>query len=75
MGTMRWQKERAEGEERARLNAEFERQDAAIDDELQELDARVQTLQRSIAEKRLREVRWRTRSSFGTERKRLGTPA
>ena len=34
MGTMRWQKERAEGEEQGRLTAEFERQHAAIDDEL-----------------------------------------
>ena len=53
MGTMRWQKERAEDEERDRLAAEFERKDTVVDDEIAELDARVQTLQRSIAEKRL----------------------
>jgi circadian clock protein KaiC len=53
MGTMRWQKERAEGEERDRLNVEFERQHAVIDDELEEMNARLQTLQRSIATKRL----------------------
>ena len=49
---MRWQKERAEGEERARLTVGFERQRLAADDELAEMD-RLQTLQRSIAEKRL----------------------
>jgi circadian clock protein KaiC len=53
MGTMRWQKERAEDEERDRLAAEFERKDTVVDDEIAELDARMQTLQRSIAEKRL----------------------
>ena len=53
MGTLRWQKERAAAEERNRLNAEFERQDAAVEDELQELENRVQMLQRAIAEKRL----------------------
>ena len=53
MGTMRWQKERAESEERARLNVEFKRQRVAADDELAEMDAHLQTLQRSIAEKRL----------------------
>ena len=42
---MRWQKERAEGEERARLTVEFERQRLAADDELAEMD-RLQTLQR-----------------------------
>ena len=36
MGTMRWQKERAESEERARLNVEFKRQRVAADDELAE---------------------------------------
>jgi hypothetical protein len=50
---LRWQKERAAAEERDRLNAEFKRQDAAVEDELQELETRVQTLQRTIAEKRL----------------------
>jgi circadian clock protein KaiC len=53
MGTMRWQKELAEGTERDRLAAEFKRKDAAIDDEIAEMDARVQALQRSLAEKRL----------------------
>jgi circadian clock protein KaiC len=53
MGTMRWQKERAEDEERDRLNVEFERQHAVIDDELEDMNARLQTLQRNIATKRL----------------------
>ena len=52
MGTMRWQKERAEREEQNRLNAEFARQDAVADDEIAELDARVQTLIRALAAKR-----------------------
>ena len=71
MGTMRWQKERAEGEERARLNVEFERQHAAIDGELAELGARLQTPRaRDIATRRLaRKARWPARSSFGTEKK------
>ena len=47
----------AEGASRIRregsLDAEFKRQDAAVEDELQELETRVQTLQRTIAEKRL----------------------
>jgi circadian clock protein KaiC len=53
MGTLRWQKERAEAEEQVRLKSEFEYKDAANDDELSELEASVQKLQRSIAEKRL----------------------
>jgi circadian clock protein KaiC len=53
MGTMRWQKERAESEERARLNLEFEHQRAAIDNELEELESRVLTLKRNINAKRL----------------------
>ena len=53
MGTLRWQKERAEAEEQVRLKSEFERQDAADDHELQELEANLETLQNSIAEKRL----------------------
>lgn len=53
MGTMRWQKERAEDEEQARLSVEFDRQQVAIEDELAELDARVQTLQRNMTAKRL----------------------
>jgi circadian clock protein KaiC len=53
MGTMRWQKERAEREERDRLNVEFERQHAVIDDELEDMNARLQTLQRNIAAKQL----------------------
>jgi hypothetical protein len=65
MGTMRWQKERAEGEERARLNVEFERQHAAIDGELAELGARLQTLQRDIATRRLAQS-----SMAGTEQLR-----
>jgi hypothetical protein len=35
------------------LTVEYERQRLAADDELAEMDARLQTLQRSIAEKRL----------------------
>jgi hypothetical protein len=57
MGTLRWQKERAEAEERERLTSEFERQaaavDAAVDDDLEGLEASVQSLERRIAEKRL----------------------
>ena len=53
MGTMRWQKERAEGEERARLNLEFEHQHSAINSELEELESRVETLKRNISTKRL----------------------
>ena len=53
MGTMRWQKERAEGEERARLSLEFEHQHAAINSELEELESRVETLKRNISSKRL----------------------
>ena len=50
---MRWQKELAEAETRHRLSAEFVREHAAIDEELAELDSRVQALQRNIAAKRL----------------------
>jgi circadian clock protein KaiC len=53
MGTMRWQKERAESEARERLKAEYERHDAAIVEELAEMNARVQTLQRKIVTKQL----------------------
>jgi circadian clock protein KaiC len=53
MGTMRWQKERAEGEERTRLNLEFEHQHAAVNSELEELESRVETLKRNINTKRL----------------------
>jgi circadian clock protein KaiC len=53
MGTMRWQKELAEAETRSHLSAEFERKSAAIDEELAELDGRVQVLQRNIAAKRM----------------------
>jgi circadian clock protein KaiC len=53
MGTLRWQKERAEAETLERLKAEYERQDAALSEELAGLEARVQTLQRSIVTKRL----------------------
>jgi circadian clock protein KaiC len=53
MGTLRWQKERNEDEERNRLSAEFERKDAAANDEIGQLNDRVQTLQRIIAEKQL----------------------
>jgi circadian clock protein KaiC len=48
MGTMRWQKERAEAEEQNRLKAEFARQDATIVDEIAELDARLQTVTRAL---------------------------
>ena len=53
MGTLRWQKERAEAEARERLTSEFARQASVVDDELEELEASVQMLQRNIAEKRL----------------------
>jgi hypothetical protein len=53
MGTLRWQKERAEAEERERLTSEFERQAAAVDDELEGLETTVRSLQHSIVEKRL----------------------
>jgi circadian clock protein KaiC len=53
MGTMRWQKERAEKEERVLLEAEFERKTAAADGEIAELNSRVESLKRSIAEKQL----------------------
>ena len=52
MGTLRWQKELAEAETRANLSAEFERQHSAVNEELAELDGRVQALQRNIAAKR-----------------------
>jgi circadian clock protein KaiC len=52
MGAMRWQKERAEGEARARLSTEFERRSAAMDDEISDLDAHMQTLGRNLAAKR-----------------------
>jgi circadian clock protein KaiC len=65
MGTLRWQKERAEGEEQNRLKAEFARQDAAIVDEIAELDARLQTLTRALTAKQ------RTRTAMAdTERRR-----
>ena len=51
MGTMRWQKERAEGEEQNRLRAEFARQDAAIVDEIADLDTRLKTLTRALTAK------------------------
>jgi circadian clock protein KaiC len=53
MGTMRWQKERADGEERARLEAEFESKRTAVFDEVAELEAHLGTLQRSLDAKRL----------------------
>jgi circadian clock protein KaiC len=53
MGTLRWQKERAEANLRERLKVEYEHQQSAISEELAEMEARVQTLQRSIATKRL----------------------
>jgi Skp family chaperone for outer membrane proteins len=53
MGTLRWQKERTEAEAGKRLEAEYERHRAAIAEELAEMEARVQTLQRSIVTKRL----------------------
>ena len=65
MGTLRWQKERAEGEEQKRLKAEFARQDAVIVDEIAELDARLQTLTRALTAKQ------RTRTAMAeTERRR-----
>jgi circadian clock protein KaiC len=53
MGTLRWQKERTEAEARDRLRAEYERHHAIIAEELAEMEARVQVLQRSIVTKRL----------------------
>jgi circadian clock protein KaiC len=65
MGTMRWQKERAEGEEQNRLKVEFARQDAVIVDEIAELDGRLQTLRRALTAKQ------RTRTAMAeTERRR-----
>jgi circadian clock protein KaiC len=65
MGAMRWQKERAEGEEQKRLKAEFARQDATIVDEVAELDARLQTVTRALTAKQ------RTRTAMAdTERRR-----
>jgi circadian clock protein KaiC len=51
MGAMRWQKERAEAEAQARLSTEFKDQQAGLDDEIAELDAHVQTFQRTLAAK------------------------
>jgi circadian clock protein KaiC len=64
MGTLRWQKERADREEQNRLKAEFARQDAGIVDEIAELDARVKTLARALAAKQrtrtaMAESEWR----------------
>jgi circadian clock protein KaiC len=53
MGTMRWQKEQAESEERARLNLEYEHQQAAIRNEVEELEACVLKLKRNISAKLL----------------------
>src|SRR5271166_1999226 len=53
MGTMRWQKERADGEERARLEVEFETKRTAVSNEVAELEAHLGTLQRSLDAKRL----------------------
>jgi circadian clock protein KaiC len=64
MGTMRWQKERAEREEQNRLKAEFARQDAGIVDEIAELDARVKTLARALAAKQ------RTRTAMADSERR-----
>jgi circadian clock protein KaiC len=52
MGTMRWQKERADREEQKRLHAEFARQDAVVDNEIEEMDARLKTLTRALSAKR-----------------------
>ena len=53
MGTMRWQKELAEKEKRALLDAEFDRKNAASAAEIYELNNRLKALERSIAEKLL----------------------
>jgi circadian clock protein KaiC len=53
MGTMRWQKERADSEERVRLEAQFESNRTAVQDEVTELEAHLGTIQRSIDAKRL----------------------
>ena len=44
MGTMRWQKDRAEREKQNRLKPEFAHQNIAIVDEIAELGARLQKL-------------------------------
>jgi circadian clock protein KaiC len=53
MGTMRWQKERTDIEERARLEAAFDSKRAAVHNEVAELEAQLETMQRSVEEKRL----------------------
>jgi hypothetical protein len=53
MGTMRWQKELAEKEQKVFLDTEFERKTAASDVEIAELHDRLESLKRSIAEKQL----------------------
>ena len=53
MGTMRWQKELAEEQQRDLLEAEFQRKNAANDIEIEELKSRLDSLTRNIAEKQL----------------------
>jgi circadian clock protein KaiC len=53
MGTMRWQKELAEKEQKVFLDTEFERKTAASDVEIAELHDRLESLKRRIAEKQL----------------------
>ena len=53
MGTMRWQKELAEEQQRDLLEAEFQRKNAASDIEIEELKSRLDSLTRNIAEKQL----------------------
>jgi circadian clock protein KaiC len=53
MGTMRWQKERADADERVRLEAQFESNRTAVQEEVTELEAYLGTIQRSLDAKRL----------------------
>jgi circadian clock protein KaiC len=53
MGTMRWQKERTDNDLRARLEAEFEVKRIVAHNELAEVEARLEALQRTAEEKRL----------------------
>ena len=53
MGTMRWQKELAEEQEKALLEAEFARKNAASGIEIEELNNRLESLKRNIEEKQL----------------------
>jgi hypothetical protein len=53
MGTARWQKERTDGEAIARLESEFEVKRILAHNELTELEASVEALQRTVQERHL----------------------